>query len=97
MTKSPTRESTPQRSERPQPRHRNVYDCDGEYEFAIARHWTAPEVTPFPGKTGAHTLVVPIARPDPPPTKRESRSGGSAAASVCTRCREGGTASAGNF
>jgi hypothetical protein len=48
MTKSPTRESPLQRSEQPQPRHRNVYDCDGKYEFVIAR----PEVTPFPGKTG---------------------------------------------
>jgi hypothetical protein len=28
------------------------YDCDGEYEFAIARHWIAPEATAFPGKTG---------------------------------------------
>jgi len=51
MTKSPPRESPPQRSEQPQTRHRNVYDCDGEYEFAIARHWIAPEATPFPGKT----------------------------------------------
>ncbi len=52
MTKLPTRESPPQRSEQAQPCHRNVYDCDGEYEFAIARHWIAPEATPFPGKTG---------------------------------------------
>ena len=43
MTKSPTRESPPQQSEQPQPRHRNVYDSDGEYEFPIARHWIAPE------------------------------------------------------
>ena len=43
---------TLQGSEQPQPRHRNVYDCDGEYEFAIARHWTAPQVTSFPGKAG---------------------------------------------
>jgi hypothetical protein len=54
MIKSPTHELLPQRSEQPQPRHRNVYDCDGEYEFTIARHWIAiePEATPFPGKTG---------------------------------------------
>jgi hypothetical protein len=50
MTKSPTLELLPQRSEQPQPRHRNVYDYDGEYEFAIARHWIAPEETPLPGK-----------------------------------------------
>ena len=52
MKKILTRESPPQPSEQPQPRRRNVYDCDGEYEFAIARHWIAPEATPFPGKTG---------------------------------------------
>jgi hypothetical protein len=50
MTKSPTRELVPQQSERPQPCHRNAYDYDGEYEFAIARHWIAPEATPLPGK-----------------------------------------------
>lgn len=33
MTKSPTRESPPQANEEPPPRHRNIYDCDGEYEF----------------------------------------------------------------
>ena len=49
-TVSSTRESQPQRSE-PQPRRRNAYDYDGEYEFAIAQHWTAPEATPFPRKT----------------------------------------------
>jgi hypothetical protein len=43
MTKSPTRESPPHPSEQPQPRHRNVYDYDGEYEFHIVRHWTAPK------------------------------------------------------
>jgi hypothetical protein len=32
-----------QLSEQPQPRRRNVYDCDGEYEFLVAQHWTAPE------------------------------------------------------
>jgi hypothetical protein len=49
-TVSSTRKSQPQRSEQPQPRHRNVYDYDGEYEFAIAQHWIAPEATPLPGK-----------------------------------------------
>jgi hypothetical protein len=34
-------ESPAQRSEQPQPRHRNVYDCDGEYEFPTVQHWTA--------------------------------------------------------
>ena len=43
MTKSSTRESPPQRSEQPQSRRRNAYDYDGEYEFAVVRHWTAPE------------------------------------------------------
>jgi hypothetical protein len=33
----------PQSSEQPQPRRRNVYDYDGEYEFLLAQHWTAPE------------------------------------------------------
>jgi len=42
MTKSPTRESPPRASEQPQPRRRNAYDYDGEYEFPAARHWTAP-------------------------------------------------------
>jgi hypothetical protein len=51
MTKSPRYESPPQPNEQPQPRHRNVFDYDGEYEFAIAGHWTAPETTPLPGKT----------------------------------------------
>jgi hypothetical protein len=52
MTKSPTRVSPPQRSEQPQPRHRNVYDCEGEYEFLIVRHWTAPKATALTEKTG---------------------------------------------
>jgi Protein of unknown function (DUF3551) len=51
MAKSPPRGSLPQRSEQQQPRHRNVYDCGGEYEFVIGRHWTAPEATPFPETT----------------------------------------------
>ena len=41
--KSPTRKSSPLRSEQPQPRHRNAYDCEHEYEFPFARHWTASE------------------------------------------------------
>jgi len=43
MTKLSTRESQPQRGEQPLPRHRNVYHYDGEYEFVVARHWTARE------------------------------------------------------
>jgi hypothetical protein len=39
MTKSPTRESPPEPNE--QPRHRNIYDYDGEYEFPTVQHWTA--------------------------------------------------------
>jgi hypothetical protein len=45
VTKSPTRESLPHPSEQSQPRHRNVYDCDGEYEFAIAQHWVSPSLS----------------------------------------------------
>ena len=45
MTKSPTRESRPQPNEQPQPRRRNIYDYDGEYEFPIVPHWTAPGVS----------------------------------------------------
>jgi hypothetical protein len=44
MTKSPTRESPPQAKEGPPPRHRNVYDYDGEYEFPSVQHWTASAV-----------------------------------------------------
>ena len=44
MTKSPTRKLPPQTNEEPPPRHRNVYDYDGEYEFPSAQHWTAPDV-----------------------------------------------------
>ena len=51
VTKSPTREPLPHRSEQSQPRHRNVYDCDSEYEFPIARHWIAAEAWPFPEET----------------------------------------------
>jgi len=51
VTKSPTREPLPHRSEQSQPRHRNVYDCDSEYEFPIARHWVAAEAWPFPEET----------------------------------------------
>ncbi|HET8918751.1 MAG TPA: hypothetical protein VFN27_03635 [Xanthobacteraceae bacterium] len=46
MTKSPTRESLPQPSEQLQPRRRNAYDYDGEYEFPTVRHWTAPLAHP---------------------------------------------------
>jgi len=51
VTKSPTRESMPHPSEQSQPRRRNVYDCGGEYEFLIARHWVAAEAWPFPEET----------------------------------------------
>jgi hypothetical protein len=44
MTKSATREAPPQPNEQPQPRHRNIYDYDGEYEFPTVQHWTAPGV-----------------------------------------------------
>jgi hypothetical protein len=40
MTKSLTRES-PQPNQQPQPRHRSIYDYDGEYEFPTVQHWTA--------------------------------------------------------
>jgi len=51
VTKSPTRESLPHPSEQLQPRRRNVYDCNGEYEFPIARHWVSAEAWPFPEET----------------------------------------------
>ena len=51
VTKSPTRESLPHPSEQLQPRRRNVYDCNDEYEFPIARHWVAAEAWPFPEET----------------------------------------------
>jgi hypothetical protein len=44
VTKSPTRQSLPHPSEQSQ--RRNVYDCDGEYELPIARHWVAAEAWP---------------------------------------------------
>ena len=44
MSKSPTREPPSGPNEQPQQRHRNIYDCDGEYEFPTAQHWTAPGV-----------------------------------------------------
>ena len=43
MTNSLPRKSAPRPSERPQSRDRNVYDCDGEYEFLVVEHWTPPE------------------------------------------------------
>ena len=43
MTKLSTGESPLQPNEQPQPRRRNIYDCDGEYEFPTAQHWTAPQ------------------------------------------------------
>src|SRR5262249_24812373 len=50
MTKSPTRELLPQTNEEQPPRHRNVYDYDGEYEFPSAQHWTAPDVLAPPAR-----------------------------------------------
>ena len=44
LTKPSTRESPPQPNEQPQPRHRNIYDYDGEYELPIVQHWTAPVI-----------------------------------------------------
>jgi len=44
MSKSSTRESPPQPNEQSQPRHRNIYDYDGEYEFPTVQHWTAPVI-----------------------------------------------------
>jgi len=46
MTKSPTRESPLQPNE--QPRHRNIYDYDGEYEFPTVQHWTASGTVRLP-------------------------------------------------
>jgi hypothetical protein len=43
MKKGPTSKSSPQPSEQAQPRHRNAYDCEDEYEFPLAQHWTASE------------------------------------------------------
>jgi len=53
MTKSPTRESPPQPNE--QPRHRNIYDYDGEYEFPTVQHWTAS------GTIRVMSALLPIA------------------------------------
>jgi len=41
MTMPSTGESPPQPNEQPQPRRRNIYDCDGESEFPTVQHWTA--------------------------------------------------------
>ena len=51
VTKSPTRESRPHPSEQSQPRRRNAYDYDGEYQFPVGRHWVATEAWPFPEET----------------------------------------------
>jgi hypothetical protein len=45
---SPKREASPQPIEQLQPRDRNTYDYDGEYEFPTVQHWTAPEVPARP-------------------------------------------------
>ena len=44
LTKPSTRESPSQPNEQPQPRHRNIYEYDGEYELPIVQHWTAPVI-----------------------------------------------------
>jgi hypothetical protein len=41
MTTSSTRESPAQTNTKLPRRDRNVYDYEGEYEFATAQHWTA--------------------------------------------------------
>ena len=51
VTKSPTRGSLPHPSEQSQPRPRNVYNYDGEYEFPVVRHWIAAEARPLPEET----------------------------------------------
>ena len=56
MTKSLTRKS-PQLNKQPQP-HRNIYDYDGEYEFPIVEHWTAPAV---PAPSPAMFALLPMA------------------------------------
>ena len=53
VTKSPTLESLPHPSEQSQQRHRNAYDCDGEYEFPVVRHWIAAEAWPFSKETSS--------------------------------------------
>jgi hypothetical protein len=56
---SAKRESPAQPNERSQPRHWNVYNYSGEYEFPTARHWTSPD--------------VPSLREVPVPASREGR------------------------
>jgi hypothetical protein len=52
MTKPSTGESPPQPNEQPQPRRRNIYDYDGEYEFPTVQHWTATVIrAPSASKT----------------------------------------------
>jgi len=60
VTKSPTRESLPHPSEQSQPRHRNVYDYDGEYEFPTVQHWTAPVIRNTVRVTSAITRRCPL-------------------------------------
>jgi hypothetical protein len=50
MTKLPTNGWPTQANE--EPRHRNVYDYEGEYEFLTAQHWTVP-----------HGIAPDVARP----------------------------------
>jgi hypothetical protein len=60
MTKSITRES-PQLNEQTQPRHRNIYDYDGEYELPVVQHWTTPGV-PAPSPAMFALLPVPVSK-----------------------------------
>ena len=53
MDKSPRRELPPPPSEQTQPRHRNAYDYDGEYEFPFVQHWTAPEANRLRDQTSS--------------------------------------------
>jgi hypothetical protein len=57
MTKSLTRE-LPQPNELPQPRNRNIYDYNGEYEFPIVQHWTALGV---PAPSPVMLALLPMA------------------------------------
>jgi hypothetical protein len=56
MTKPSTGELPPQLNEQPQPPRRNIYDCDGEYEFPTVQHWTATR-SPFPAQAGTSSLA----------------------------------------
>ena len=46
-------ESSPQPNEQPQPRRRNIYDYDGEYEFPTL-YSNGPRQVPAPSASGHH-------------------------------------------